>query len=163
MADATPGYLFTYVMRFIDGRGEMLEDRFEPVFVALDGAVSDDSTADLARLVTSDASVTNPNLTAAKSTICRPAFQAGVLAAQEWPDRARRRAAGALPELSSHWERVADEALMQLGRWTAASEQRVQQRFDDPRGGVQLDIFGAEPGGCRFSPRTGRNCWRSRR
>ncbi len=143
-ADATPGYLFTYVMRFIDGRGEMLEERFEPVFVALNDAVSADPTADLARLVTSDASVTNPNLTAAEEHDLLPRFQAGFLAAQGMAlTEARRRQQVRRAELSSHQERVADEALMRLGRWTAASEQRVQQRFDDLRGGVQLDIFGA--------------------
>ena len=44
---STPGYLFTYAARFVDGRGETLEERFEVVFVALDGTVSQDSDVDM--------------------------------------------------------------------------------------------------------------------
>src|SRR5581483_4972108 len=76
---STPGYLFTYAARFVDGRGETLEERFEVVFVALDGTVSQDSQADLLRFTER-----RPfgNLSAREEQEVLPLFQAAFEAAK---------------------------------------------------------------------------------
>ena len=47
-SDGTPGYIYTFATRFVDGRGETIEERFEPVFVGLDNDSSGESEHDLA-------------------------------------------------------------------------------------------------------------------
>lgn len=128
------GYCFTYALRFVDGRGETIEERFEAVFVGLDGLVSGDSEADL-RYFAAPPRPVHPNLTAAEQSGRLPAFKAGFEAAhaaasQEITRRSRERAA----QLAQQQSQIADEALQRLGVWLNASENRLANRVVDALG-----------------------------
>jgi hypothetical protein len=141
-ADQPAGIFFTYAARFVDGRGETIEERFEVVFVALDGTVSHDPEADLRRFVQPTPFSGNPNLTEQEGTTVLPRFQAAFAdaCAAAGPEVEQRQQARVV-ELVQQQERIAEDALMRLGLWKHASEERLRQRFD--AGQVQqYDLFG---------------------
>lgn len=142
-AGTPPGFVFTYAMRFLDGRGETVEERFEAVFVGLDGQVSHDSTADLRRVAER-----RPfgQISPAEAATVLPRFQASFaraaeLAAAEAVRRQNERAC----ELERAQWRIVKEASERLGRWKQACEDRIARRVIDmapPPGPVQLDFEG---------------------
>jgi hypothetical protein len=141
-ADQSAGMLFTYAARFVDGRGETIEERFEVVFVGLDAQVSRDPDADLRRFVHPASFRGNPNLTEQEVADVLPRFQAAFEQAREraWAE-AQQRQEARVQQLVQQQERIAEDALMRLGLWKHASEDRLRQRFD--AGQVQqYDLFG---------------------
>lgn len=78
-ATENPGFVFTYAMRFLDGRGEAIEERFEPVFVALEGPASTDDNQDRGRF--SLKSERNP--TREEQAILTTRFQADFVRARD--------------------------------------------------------------------------------
>jgi superfamily II DNA or RNA helicase len=141
-ADQSAGLLFTYAARFVDGRGETIEERFEVVFVGLDAQVSRDPDADLRRFVHPAPFNGNPNLTEQEVADVLPRFQAAFGQAREraWTE-AQQRQEARVQQLVQQQERIAEDALMRLGLWKHASEDRLRQRFD--AGQVQqYDLFG---------------------
>jgi hypothetical protein len=139
---AQGGILFTYAVRFVDGRGETVEERFEPIFVGLDGRVSQDLKADL-RLFTRPKPVENPNLTPREEEEVLPRFEAAFEMAQERADlEAQRRQSMRVQQLVEGQDHIAEEALIRLGRWKQASEERLRHRFADMGHVQQYDLFG---------------------
>jgi hypothetical protein len=138
-----PGFVFTYALRFVDGRGETVEERFEAVFVGLDRRVSRDGAADL-RWITECRSF--GRLSQAEAQVLLPRFQAVFEEAKARAEaEVRRRQAERLRELERLQEKVAEDALVRLGRWKQASEDRLVRRAQEAPGGagpVQLDLFG---------------------
>lgn len=47
-----------------------------------------------------------------------------------------------MQRLAEQQEQMAEEALLRLGRWQQASEERLRRRFDDMQGVQQYDLFG---------------------
>ncbi len=45
-------------------------------------------------------------------------------------------------QLMDRQDRISEEALIRLGRWKQASEERMRQRFSDMHGVQQYDLFG---------------------
>jgi hypothetical protein len=128
-AGSTPGYLFTYATRFVDGRGETLEERFEVVFVALDGTVSQDAEADV-QLFTERRPF--GNLSAQEESEVLPLFQAAFEAAKNHGfAEAQRRRDQRCRELQRQQERIIYDALELLGRWREANEIQLRRRFKD--------------------------------
>lgn len=139
---AEAGFLFTYAMRFVDGRGETIEERFETVFVGLDGRVSQDPQADLLRF-TRPQPAADPNLTPHEEEQVLPRFKAAFDDAREKADReAERRQGARATHLMQGQDRIAEEALIRLGRWKQASEERLRHRFADVGQAQQYDLFG---------------------
>jgi hypothetical protein len=128
-AGSTPGYLFTYAARFVDGRGETLEERFEAVFVALDGTVSQDAEADLGLFTERQPF---GNLSAQEESEVLPRFQAAFEAAKstayaEMQHRCDERCL----VLQRHQEKIIYDAIEKLGRWHATNEMQLRHRFKD--------------------------------
>lgn len=137
------GFLFTYALRFLDGRGETAEERFEVVFVGLDGQVSPDGQADLERFVQTPALRSDPNLTPQEEGDVLPVYRAAFVHARALADQEIARRQGVrVTELAQQQEIIAEEALIRLGRWQQASEERLRRRFDDLHGVRQYDLFG---------------------
>ena len=138
-----PGLVFTYALRFVDGRGETVEERFEAVFVTLDGQVSHDGTADL-RWVAECRSF--GHLSEAEARTLLPRFQAAFETAKALAEaEVRRRQAERTRELEALQRQIAEEALIRLGRWKQASEDRLARRAVEAltgAGPLQLDLFG---------------------
>jgi len=144
---STPGYIFTYAVRFVDGRGETIEERFEAVFVALDGSISQHAEEDV-RMFTERRAFGNLSLEEESSLL--PHFQAAFetaksAAAQEMERRRDARST----ELRERQRDISDKALMRLGVWKNASEEQLRRRFPDisgyGRGGqMQLDLTGEQ-------------------
>lgn len=141
---ASPGLLFTYALRFLDGRGEAIEERFEAVAIGLDGTPSLDSEADLLRF--RDPGV-GGNLTAAEELALKERFEPAFTAARAAADaEVRRRAEGRTRCLADAQQRMVEEALIRLGRWLQASEDRLRRTAVAetlPSGPRQLDLAGA--------------------
>jgi superfamily II DNA or RNA helicase len=136
---STPGYIFTYAARFVDGRGEAIEERFEAIFVAVDGQVSQDPDEDM-RLFTERRPFGNlsPQEATEVLPVFRAAFDSAKEAALQEMERRRDQRCQELRHVQAH---IADEAFVRLGRWLNTSEARLQRRFSDlPVGGnlVQL-------------------------
>lgn len=140
-ADQTPGFLFTFAMRFLDGRGEAIEERFEPVFVALNGPTSADSLADQRRFKLPS----QGNPTAAETEQIKNRYPADFARAQAdaWAE-ARRRQQARVTELARQQEHIAEEAFERLGIWEYASMQRLEQRKAEAglAQATQMDLFG---------------------
>ncbi len=138
-----PGLVFTYALRFVDGRGETVEERFEAVFVSLDRQVSRDGAADL-RWVAECRSF--GHLSEAEAHTLLPRFQATFETAKALAEaEVRRRQAERTRELEAFQRQIADEALIRLGRWKQASEDRLARRAVEVltgAGPLQLDLFG---------------------
>lgn len=144
-ASESEGYFFTYVLRFVDGRGEATEERFEPVFVGLDGVASTDPEADLSRFANPERPK-NPNLTDAEQTTRLPVFRAGFETARAAAQReVERRQAERVQQLTAQQDAIAGEALERLGVWVNASEQRLANRTVDALGtSFQYQLLGGE-------------------
>ena len=128
-AGSTPGYLFTYAARFVDGRGETLEERFEAIFVALDGTVGQDAEADL-RLFTERQPF--GNLSAQEEREVLPRFQAAFESAKTTAHAEMQcRRDERCRELQRQQEKRIYDALEKLGRWHGANETQLQHRFKD--------------------------------
>lgn len=142
---ATGGFLFTYALRFLDGRGETIEERFEVIFVSLAGQASTDSEADLrlfAQTDPADAVVRDPNLTDVEVRTHLPTYEAAFECAREQAEaEIRQRQQARVQQLIERQDNIADDALIRLGRWKQASEERLRRRFADTYG-VQMDLFG---------------------
>jgi ERCC4-related helicase len=122
------GFLFTYGLRFLDGRGETVEERFEVVSVGLDGRVSKDSIDDLRLFV--DEGV-GGNATPAEAEALATRYAAAFGGARELATReAERRSEERVADLRREQQHVADEALIRLGRWKQSVEERLQRRRD---------------------------------
>jgi superfamily II DNA or RNA helicase len=144
--DIEGGFLFTYAMRFVDGRGEAIEERFETVFVGLDGQVSRDPEADLRRF-THRPPVRNPNVTPREQENVLPRFKAAFETACERAKReVQRRQQIRVQQLMEQQDRIAEDALIRLGRWKQASEERLRHRFSDMPQVQQYDLFGVVSG-----------------
>jgi hypothetical protein len=140
--DEEGGFLFTYAMRFVDGRGETIEERFETIFVGLDGRVSRDPEADLRRF-TRPQPVRDPNLTPREEREVLPRFKAAFEMAREKADlEAQRRQQVRVQQLMEQQDRIAEDALIRLGRWKQASEERLRHRFAELQPVQQYDLFG---------------------
>lgn len=147
-AGSNPGFIFTYVLRFVDGRGETIEERFETVFVGLDGQVSQNSEEDLRRFTEKRISGgLFGNLSEKEEKNLLPRFQvafepAQITAQQEVERRRELRR----QELVKVQRDISSKALVRLGRWEQASEDRLRQRFNDVAGPGPLqgtlDLFG---------------------
>lgn len=142
-AGSPPGFVFTYALRFVDGRGETVEERFEAVFVGLDGQVSHDGAADLRWIAECRAF---GHLSEAEARAVLPRFQAAFEAAKALAGaEVRRRQAERTRELEALQRTITEEALIRLGRWKQASEDRLARRAVEALTGggpVQLDLFG---------------------
>jgi hypothetical protein len=137
------GFLFTYALRFVDGRGETVEERFEVVFVGIDGQISQDSQADLQRFVQPSALRSGPNLTPEEEAELLPAYKSAFERARAQADQETAHRQGArAAELAHQQDAIAEEALIRLGRWKQASEDRLRRRFDDLHDVRQYDLFG---------------------
>lgn len=137
----TPGYLFTFALRFVDGRGEAIEERFEPVFVTLEGAASTDAEADRRRFALDS----KGNLTPDEQRVLLARFKADFARARDEAClEAQRRQAERVHELARHQDKITEEAFERLGRWELASEQRLQRRMEAAGavGVQQYDLFG---------------------
>jgi superfamily II DNA or RNA helicase len=137
------GYLFTFAMRYVDGRGETIDEHFEVVAVGEDGSVTGDSIQDLYRFTHPDP-IRNPNLTPREEAESIPRLQtqfekAIQIAGQE----VQRRQEAQVRELQIQQEQIAEDALIRLGRWRQAIEERVRSKYIDLQGSQQLDLFGA--------------------
>lgn len=140
--DVEGGFLFTYALRFVDGRGEAIEERFETVFVGLDGQVPHDPEADLRRF-THRPEVRNPNVTPHEEENVLPRFKAAFETAREKADlEVQRRQQDRVQQLMEQQDRIAEDALIRLGRWKHASEERLRHRFADMAQVQQYDLFG---------------------
>jgi len=128
-AGSQSGYLFTYAVRFVDGRGETLEERFEVVFVALDGTVSQDAEADL-RLFTERRPFGNLSVQEEQEVL--PLFQAAFDDARNsaFAEMQHRRDERCRALQRQQEQRIFD-ALEKLGRWKLANEIQLHQRFKD--------------------------------
>jgi len=137
------GFVFTYALRFVDGRGETVEERFEAVFVGLDGQVSHDGLADL-RWIAECRSF--GHLSEAEARALLPRFQATFETAKALAEaEVRRRQAERTRELEVLQRSIAEEALIRLGRWKQACEDRLARRAVEALvgpGPVQFDLFG---------------------
>ncbi len=124
-----PGFIFTYAVRFVDGRGETIEERFEALFVALDGAASQQPDEDM-RLFTERKPF--GNLSAHEETSVLPYFKHAFAHAKDiaYQEMLRRRDGRSL-ELQRHQSKIADEALVRLGGWKRASKEQLDRRFTD--------------------------------
>jgi ERCC4-related helicase len=142
-AGSPPGFVFTYALRFVDGRGETVEERFEAVFVGLDGQVSHDGLADL-RWIAECRSF--GHLSEAEARALLPRFQAIFETAKALAEaEVRRRQAERTRELEVLQRSIAEEALIRLGRWKQACEDRLARRAVEALVGpspVQFDLFG---------------------
>lgn len=137
-ASETPGFIFTFAQRFLDGRGEAIEERFEPVFVALNGAASTDGDSDRRKFLLPS----RGNLTPDEQRVLTSRFKADFERAREAAQaEALRRQAERVKVLGEHQDRIAEEALIRLGRWEQASQQRIDQRLT-AMGAQQMDLFG---------------------
>lgn len=133
-ASSPDGILFTFAMRFLDGRGEAIEERFESVLARLDGSTSTSSAEDLQLFLSSGSggNVTDGERRAlqsdyaAKFDRCREAAEA----------EAKRRADSRAGELEHAQRLVVEEALIRLGRWKLASEDRLRRRTVAEAGAV---------------------------
>lgn len=134
---SVPGFVFTFAARFLDGRGEAIEERFEAVFVDLKGTASTNSAHDLKRFLDRGLGNLTSEETANLQGRFKPAFDRAVESATA---EATRRAQERCKELVDAQRRVAEEALIRLGRWKQVSEQRLGRRATiegTPTGGVQ--------------------------
>lgn len=129
LPDSIPGYIFTYAARFVDGRGETIEERFEAIFVALDGQMSQAPEKDM-QLFTERRPF--GNLSPQEETDVLPIFRAAFESAKgaALKEMLRRRDQRC-QELHSLQSRIANEAFVRLGRWLQASEAQLQRRFSD--------------------------------
>jgi ERCC4-related helicase len=127
--DSTPGFIFTYAVRFVDGRGETIEERFEAIFVALNGTASQQPDEDM-RLFTERTPF--GNLSAHEETEVLPHFKQAFAHAKEvaYQEMLRRRDTRC-QELARYQSKIADEALERLGAWKQAYRQQLQYRFPD--------------------------------
>ncbi len=122
------GFFFTYALRFVDGRGEAVEERFEVVFVGLDGTPSRESETDL-RSFADPVRPTNPNLTQTEQQGRLPAFKVAFEAARAAAgEEVIRRRAERANQIAAQQGEISDEAMQRLGIWLHASENRLANR-----------------------------------
>jgi ERCC4-related helicase len=141
-ANSKAGYLFTYAMRYLDGRGETIDEHFEVIFARLDGTISHDSVADLRRF-TEKERVADPNLTPQEEAIKLPVYKSGFERALELANtEAGRRQRERVEILENQQEQIAEDALVRLGRWRQATDERLHRRFDEFGYVQQFDLFG---------------------
>ena len=135
------GFLFTYALRFVDDRGETIEERFEAVFVGLNGHASQMPDVDMRQFTEK-----RPygNLSPQEEMELLPRFQAAFeLAKASSEQEILRRSAARCEQLSTSQHVIAEEALIRLGSWKEASDRQLRLRFSDgarPGEGVQLRI-----------------------
>ena len=129
---STPGFIFTYAVRFVDGRGETIEERFEAVFVHIDGVASQNADDDM-HLFTERKPF--GNLSAHEETEVLPLFKQAFESAKEGANQemVRRRELRS-KELQRHQQKIVRDALVQLGRWISSSEEQLNLRFRDISG-----------------------------
>jgi superfamily II DNA or RNA helicase len=144
---SSPGFIFTYALRFVDGRGETIEERFEAIFAGLEGSVSQNPDADM-RLFTEKRPFGNLSSQEESELLSRfkMAFDSAKAVAEI---EVLRRRDARCEQLRTNQHTIAEEALIRLGMWRQASENQLQQRFyrDEagrPVGAVQLDLFGEQ-------------------
>ncbi|MEI8167594.1 MAG: hypothetical protein WCG26_14525 [Chloroflexales bacterium] len=142
---APDGFFFTYALRFVDGRGEAIEERFEVVFIGLDGTPSRESEPDL-RGFADPARPTNPNLTQTEQQERLPAFKLAFAAARAAAGvEVMRRSAERANQLAAQQGEISDEAMQRLGIWLNASETRLENRTLDAIGtNLQLRFDGGD-------------------
>ncbi len=139
--DGASGFIFTYAVRFVDGRGETIEERFEAVFVALDGTVSQHPEEDMRKFTER-----RPfgNLSSQEESDLLPRFQVAFeLAKQAAMKEMKRRREKRSHELEQRQYEISEKALKRLGAWQMASEDQLRRRFPDlPWSGnvIQLTI-----------------------
>lgn len=136
------GFLFTYAVRFVDGRGETIEERFEAIFIGLDRQVSQESDADM-RLFTEKRPF--GNLSAQEETELLPQFRVAFDPARAAADEEiLRRRDERCKQLSISQRQIAEEALIRLGEWRVACNQRLLLRFPEQSRPIQLDFTGEQ-------------------
>lgn len=133
------GFFFTYALRFVDARGETIEERFEAVRVNLDGRASHESENDL-RVFVERAPL--GSISPAEEKNLLPRFREKFDAARSAADvEIERRQQARVRELEHAQRDIASDGLKRLGAWKLASEQRLRQRFGDVLATQQLDLF----------------------
>jgi hypothetical protein len=146
---SSPGFIFTYALRFVDGRGETIEERFEAIFVGLDSSASQNPDADM-RLFTEKRPF--GNLSSQEESVLLSRFKMAFDSAKATAEiEVFRRRDTRCEQLRANQHTIAEEALIRLGMWRQASENQLQQRFyrdeaSRPGGVVQpyLDLFGEQ-------------------
>lgn len=129
-----PGYIFTYAVRFVDGRGETIEERFETVFVSLDGVASHNPDEDM-RLFTERRPF--GNLSVQEESHLLPRFRDTFEAAKQVAlVEMERRREERRQELGSRQIDISEEALKRLGVWKTASQEQIRGHYED------LPIYG---------------------
>lgn len=124
---STPGFLFTYAARFVDGRGETIEERFEVIFLGLDGQAGQDSDADL-RLFAEKRPF--GNLSPREEMLVLPRFRAAFEMVRSAAEREmHRRQEARCAQLGVSQGEIVEQALINLGEWKAASEHQLRVRF----------------------------------
>lgn len=128
-ANSTPGFIFPYAVRFVDGRGETIEERFEAVFVALDGIVSQHTEDDMH---TFTERLPFGNLSSQEASLLLPRFQVVFESAKQVAMKEmRRRREKRARELEQHQDEISEKAFKRLGAWRMASEDQLRRRFPD--------------------------------
>ncbi|PZR94652.1 MAG: hypothetical protein DLM67_12200 [Candidatus Nephthysia bennettiae] len=121
------GILFTYAVRFLDGRGETVEERFEVVPVDAAGRTSGDADSALRLFMgTADAA---PLGSMERETVERRARTAFERLREAADEECATRSAGRCIELAREQRRIADEALLRLGEWRERALARIDERF----------------------------------
>lgn len=135
------GFIFTYAQRFVDGRGETIEERFEAVFVGMNGQASREPDEDM-RVFTEKRPF--GNLTPLEAIELLPLFHAAFGSAKATADlEITRRRELRCGQLSASQHAIAEEALIRLGSWKEASNRQLLLRFSDGVGlgeSVQLSF-----------------------
>jgi len=143
-AKVPPGFLFTFAARFLDGRGEAIEESFEPVFVDLAGRASTDHDRDVQ--IFADPGP-GGNATPAEEQALKTAFATAFEQARDAAlAEVSRRATAHVQELAAAQRRIAEEALIRLGRWQQATEERQRRQLEAATArqptGHQFDLAG---------------------
>ncbi|MBI4613295.1 MAG: DEAD/DEAH box helicase family protein [Planctomycetes bacterium] len=141
--DEPAGFVFTYALRFVDGRGQLVAEHFEAVAVTLGGKASTDAEADLSLLL----GPTSGNVTTHEEKALRTKFRDAFPRAREVAMAgARERAESRRIENERAQDALVAEALERLGAWKAKTEERLRQKADvelsTRRIATQLEITG---------------------
>jgi hypothetical protein len=125
--DVPPTILFTYGIRFLDGRGDTVEERLEVIAVDADGvAGADAETARRLFLVAEQRGAVNTSQERSLTSVVRDAFDSlKAVGDQCAVERARLR----LTDIEKEQRRIGDAALVRVGVWKERAEARVEERL----------------------------------
>lgn len=127
----TPGIVFTFAVRLLDGRGETVEERFEAVSVSAGGTTSIHGNADLAllRVPEERGALLDLQERALRATLPARFDALRDRAVEEAWRRARERRG----LLARDQANIASDALVRLGVWRERAEARLDDRLGAQR------------------------------